>query len=226
MIATTGSSGMVDVQARIAAIQSRVQSFVSRPVVATATAEAPARPASFAQELSTGAAFPMTGTVGGAAAGPVGAGTAVGAGAAPDGTVPAASGAWVDKLPAAGRPWAGAIQQAATEAGIDPALLASLVRHESNFDPAARSHAGATGLAQLMPGTAAGLGVDPSDPLDNLRGGATYLKQQLDRFGSVDLALAAYNAGPNRVAQAGGVPRITETQNYVQRVMSTWEQLR
>jgi len=230
MIATTGSSGMVDVQARIAAIQSRVQSFVSTPVVATATADTSASPASFARELSTGAAFPMTGTVGGtlggAAAGAAGGGATVGAGAAPDGTLPAASGAWADKLPAAGRPWAGAIQQAATEAGIDPALLASLVRHESNFNPSARSHAGATGLAQLMPGTAAGLGVDPTDPMDNLRGGARYLKQQLDRFGSVDLALAAYNAGPNRVAQAGGVPRITETQNYVQRVMSTWEQLR
>jgi soluble lytic murein transglycosylase-like protein len=89
-----------------------------------------------------------------------------------------------------------------------------------------RSHAGAIGLAQLMPGTAAGLGVDPTDPLQNLQGGARYLREQLDRFGTPELALAAYNAGPNRVAQAGGIPRITETQTYVRRVLDTWEQLR
>ncbi|MBS3942534.1 MAG: lytic transglycosylase domain-containing protein [Actinobacteria bacterium] len=139
---------------------------------------------------------------------------------------PRATGDWAAKLPPAGQKVAGLIEQAANAAGVDPALFAALVQTESNFNPTARSHAGAIGLAQLMPATAAGLGVDPTDPLENLRGGAKFLKTQLDRFGSADLALAAYNAGPGRVAQAGGIPRITETQNYVQRVMNTWEQLR
>lgn len=129
-------------------------------------------------------------------------------------------------LPEAGKRWAGPIAQAATAHGLDPALLAALVRHESNFDPDVRSRAGAIGLGQLMPGTAAGLGVDPTDPIQNLDGAARYLKTQLDRFGSADLALAAYNAGPNRVAQAGGIPNITETRTYVDRVLTTWEQYR
>lgn len=130
------------------------------------------------------------------------------------------------RLPERGRAWAPNIEAAALRAGIEPALLAAVVQHESNFDPSVVSRAGAIGLAQLMPGTAAGLGVDPRDPNENLDGGARYLRQQLDRFGSVDLALAAYNAGPNRVAQAGGVPRIQETMTYVDRVTTTWEQLR
>ena len=87
------------------------------------------------------------------------------------------------------------------------------------------SSAGAIGLAQLMPATAAGLGVDPHDPLQNLEGGARYLRQQLDRFGSFELGLAAYNAGPTRVAQAGGVPAIAETQAYVQVVLDRYVQL-
>lgn len=134
-------------------------------------------------------------------------------------------GAWAERLPERGRAWAPQIQQAAQEAGIDPRLLASLVWAESNFRADARSHAGAIGLAQLMPGTAAGLGVDPHDPMDNLRGGARYLAAQLRRFGREDLALAAYNAGPGRVAQAGGVPAIAETRAYVPRVLSYYAQL-
>jgi soluble lytic murein transglycosylase-like protein len=137
-----------------------------------------------------------------------------------------APGALAAKLPAAAQRWVPAIEQAAASVGLDPALLAALVRHESNFDQGVVSHAGAIGLAQLMPGTARGLGVDPHDPIENLTGGARYLRAQLDRFGSVELALAAYNAGPNRVVAAGGVPQIAETQAYVRRVTSTWEQLR
>lgn len=134
-------------------------------------------------------------------------------------------GAWVQQLPEAGQPWAAQIEAAATEAGVDPRLLAALTWAESGFNAGARSGAGAIGLTQLMPGTAAGLGVDPIDPAQNLRGGARYLRAQLDRFGSVELALAAYNAGPGRVAQAGGVPRIAETQAYVPRVLSYYAQL-
>ena len=88
------------------------------------------------------------------------------------------------------------------------------------------SHAGAIGLSQLMPGTAAGLGVDPWDPVQNMVGGARYLRAQLERFGSADLALAAYNAGPGRVESAGRtVPQITETQVYVLRVLERYESL-
>ncbi len=129
-------------------------------------------------------------------------------------------------LPPAAGPWLDDIAAAARRAGIEPSLLTAVVRHESNFRADAVSPAGAVGLAQLMPATARGLGVDPADPRQNLDGGARYLRAQLDRFGSVELALAAYNAGPTRVAQAGGVPRIPETLAYVERVMQTWEQLR
>jgi soluble lytic murein transglycosylase-like protein len=114
------------------------------------------------------------------------------------------------------------IDAAAASNGIDPALLKGLVSQESGFDPNARSGAGALGLTQLMPGTAASLGVtNPLDPAQSLQGGAKYLRQQLDRFGGDErLALAAYNAGPGAVAKYGGVPPYSETQNYVNSVMA------
>jgi soluble lytic murein transglycosylase-like protein len=114
------------------------------------------------------------------------------------------------------------INAAATANGIDPALLKGLVAQESGFNPSARSGAGAVGLTQLMPGTAASLGVtNPLDPVQSLQGGAKYLRQQLDRFGGDEkLALAAYNAGPGAVQKYGGVPPYSETQNYVTSVMA------
>jgi soluble lytic murein transglycosylase-like protein len=114
------------------------------------------------------------------------------------------------------------INAAATSNGIDPALLKGLVQQESGFDPSARSGAGAVGLTQLMPSTAAALGVtDPTDPAQSLQGGARYLRQQLDRFGGDErLALAAYNAGPGAVAKYGGVPPYAETQGYVNKVLA------
>jgi soluble lytic murein transglycosylase-like protein len=114
------------------------------------------------------------------------------------------------------------IDAAAASNGIDPALLKGLVSQESGFDPNARSGAGALGLTQLMPGTAAALGVtNPLDPAQSLQGGAKYLRQQLDRFGGDErLALAAYNAGPGAVQRYGGVPPYSETQNYVNSVMA------
>ena len=110
-------------------------------------------------------------------------------------------------------------QQIAVEEGVDPDLFVRLIEAESGFRPDARSKAGAYGLTQLMPGTAAELGVDPSDPAQNMRGGARYLRQQLDRFGDPSLALAAYNAGPGNVSRYGGVPPFKETQGYVTRVL-------
>jgi len=120
------------------------------------------------------------------------------------------------ELPA-GTPYAAEITAAAKANGVDPALLAGLVKQESGFKPDAGSPAGARGLTQLMPATAAGLGVsNVLDPVQNLNGGAKYLKQQLDAFGGdVAKALAAYNAGPGAVKRFGGIPPYAETQNYV-----------
>lgn len=115
--------------------------------------------------------------------------------------------------------WREQARLAAIQAGVDPNLFMRLVQQESGFNPNARSPVGAQGLAQLMPATARELGVDPSDPMQNLAGGAKYFRQQMDRFQDPALALAAYNAGPSRVAKAGGIPNIAETQNYVRAIM-------
>ena len=114
------------------------------------------------------------------------------------------------------------IHQAACEFGLPFGLFDALIMQESRYQPAAVSPKGALGLAQLMPGTARQLGVDPYSLRDNIRGGARYLKQQVDRFGRYDLALAAYNAGPGRVERRRQVPQIAETQAYVRTIMSTW----
>ena len=129
--------------------------------------------------------------------------------------------AGVSELPA-GTPYAAEITAAAKQHGVDPALLAGLVKQESGFNPNAGSPAGAQGLTQLMPATAASLGVtDVHDPVQALDGGAKYLRQQLDRFGGdVARALAAYNAGPGAVERFGGVPPYAETQNYVRKVQA------
>ena len=112
-----------------------------------------------------------------------------------------------------------AAEAAAARAGLDPRLFLALINQESRFNPGAISPAGAIGLTQLMPGTAADLNVDPRDPWQNLAGGARYLRQQLDTFGDPALALAAYNAGPGAVRRYGGVPPYAETQNYVSTIL-------
>jgi soluble lytic murein transglycosylase-like protein len=120
----------------------------------------------------------------------------------------------------ASTPYAAEIDAAAAKYNVDPALLRGLIRQESNFNANATSPAGARGLTQLMPGTAAALGVDPSVPAQAIEGGAKYLRQQLDRFANDPAkALAAYNAGPGAVQRYGGVPPYAETQNYVRKVM-------
>jgi soluble lytic murein transglycosylase-like protein len=115
----------------------------------------------------------------------------------------------------------------AAAAGVDPALVEAIVANESGFDPNATSRAGACGLMQLMPQTAASLGVgDPYDPEQNVRGGTRYLRDLLERFGDVELAVAAYNAGPGAVERYGGVPPYAETQTYVRNVMARYRELR
>jgi soluble lytic murein transglycosylase-like protein len=117
------------------------------------------------------------------------------------------------------------IAQAAARYGVDKDLVHAVVQAESDYNPTCRSRCGAMGLMQLMPGTARGLGVTNAwDPAQNIDGGVRYLRQQLDRFKDVDLAVAAYNAGPGAVQRHDGVPPYRETQAYVKRVMQTlWQ---
>jgi len=110
-------------------------------------------------------------------------------------------------------------EAAARKYGIPVDLFNRLVQQESNWNPKAKSHAGAIGLAQLMPFTAKSLGVNPHDPRQNLEGGARYLKQQYNKFRSWRLALAAYNAGPGAVEKHNGVPPFKETRNYVKKIL-------
>ncbi len=110
-------------------------------------------------------------------------------------------------------------RDAAERHGVPTELFFKLIKQESNWRTNARSHKGAIGLAQLMPGTARALGVDPHDPAQNLEGGARYLSMQYRKFRSWRLALAAYNAGPEAVEKYNGVPPYRETQNYVRRIL-------
>ncbi|PSL17421.1 lytic transglycosylase domain-containing protein [Shimia abyssi] len=116
-------------------------------------------------------------------------------------------------------PYLDMARQAALLHGVPVDLFLKLVQQESNWNANAESHKGALGLAQLMPGTAKRLGVDPLDPKQNLEGGARYLSKQYRKFGSWRLALAAYNAGPAAVKKYGGVPPYKETQNYVKVIL-------
>ena len=114
------------------------------------------------------------------------------------------------------------LADAARLQGLDPGLLEAVAWQESRGRMSAVSVKGALGVMQLMPGTAAELGVRIDDLADNIRGGALYLRRQLDRFGSVPLALAAYNAGPGAVSRYGGIPPYRETQDYVAKIMGRW----
>lgn len=120
------------------------------------------------------------------------------------------------------------INHAADRHQLDPMLIKAVIKTESNFNPNAVSPKGAQGLMQLMPGTARDLKVrDPFDARQNIFGGAKYLRQMLDLFnGDVELCLAAYNAGPNRVAPAGMIPNIPETQAYVAKVLRHYKAYR
>jgi peptidoglycan DL-endopeptidase CwlO len=117
-------------------------------------------------------------------------------------------------------PYAHLFAAAGAKHGVSSALLTAVARAESAFDPRAVSPAGAQGLMQFMPATARELGVDPFDPASAVDGAARLLRSHLDRFGSLELALAAYNAGPGAVSRYGGVPPFAETQRYVQKILA------
>jgi len=118
----------------------------------------------------------------------------------------------------AGVPYADLFTQAGAKYGVSPALLAAVAKTESGFDSSAVSSAGATGLMQFMPATAKGLGVNAGDPASSIDGAARYLSSLTEQFGSTELALAAYNAGPGAVQRAGGIPANGQTPSYVQKV--------
>ena len=225
-------TGVADVSARVSVIEQRLQ--FSSPFASVLEQVSQARGSGSIMPAPTTGSTPVTGQASPGADSLAGylfgerLGSSTGTTAEGDagGGIQAAAGSdWAGALPEAGRKWTGAIQNAAAGAGIDPRLLAAVTWAESGFNPKALSGAGAIGMTQLMPATAAGLGVDATDPAANLTGGARYLAGQLKSFGRPDLAIAAYNAGPNAVRRAGAVPNYPETQAYVKRVLGYYRQL-
>jgi soluble lytic murein transglycosylase-like protein len=115
------------------------------------------------------------------------------------------------------------VKVSAADYGVDPALIEAIIEKESAFDSRATSSAGARGLMQLMPQTAVALGVtDPYDAAQNIAAGTRYMRSLLDRFGNLELAVAAYNAGPGAVRRYGGVPPYEETRSYVRNVLASY----
>jgi soluble lytic murein transglycosylase-like protein len=210
------ASPSVGAQSAIARI-AELQALVSRATGAEPVAAPPAQSggASFQQALASAGGFPTPFASALASAGAPGLGSDVTAAGTATGLGEPS-------------PFDGLILAAAQRHGIDPAVLKGLIRAESNFDPSVTSPAGAGGLVQLMPGTAASLGVtDRFDPAQSIDGGARYLRQQLDAFGGdLTKALAAYNAGPGAVRRYGGVPPYAETQAYVQKVQAYADEYR
>jgi soluble lytic murein transglycosylase-like protein len=187
---------MMDVFADISAVQARIAEITGAPA-----------PGSFQPVAAAGFAGALAGALGAGSPPEVPGGTA----AAPAPVPPAQ----IDAL----------VQQNASTWQVDPALIKAVIANESGFDANATSGVGAQGLMQLMPATAASLGVrDAYDPAQNVAGGTRYLRGLLDRFGGDKrLAIAAYNAGPGAVEKYKDVPPYRETRNYVQNVLASFD---
>lgn len=126
---------------------------------------------------------------------------------------------------AASTPYADLFRQAGEKYGIDPKVLAGVAYVESRFQTDVVSGAGAVGMMQFMPSTAASMGVDPTDPASAIDGAARYLRTQIDRFGSVEMALAAYNVGPGAMANAGSIQPGSQAEKYVTAVLAAKERV-
>ena len=136
-------------------------------------------------------------------------------------TAAAQGGRKTSALPKGAAQYEAIFDEASRTYGVSKSLLLAVAKQESNFNPNSVSHAGAQGIMQLMPGTAKTLGVKNAfDPYENIMGGAKLLRDNIKSFGSVPLALAAYNAGPGAVKKYGGVPPYKETQDYVKKIMA------
>jgi soluble lytic murein transglycosylase-like protein len=192
-------AGISAVQSRVAAIEARFLGprVAETPETAGTAETGGAFEATLARELS-------------------GIGAAQGGTSGPPGTSGVANVGGASKA----SEYAALFEAAAERHGVPARLLEAVARAESGFNPRAVSRAGAQGLMQIMPATARGLGVDPLDPAQAIDGAARLLAGHTQRFGSVELALAAYNAGPGAVTRHGGIPPFAETQAYVRRVMS------
>jgi soluble lytic murein transglycosylase-like protein len=213
--ATTGmSEGELQTSQRVRQLQVLIEQTRQTAAGATPTA-VPASGSAEAQPASFAAALQAASTADAASASGV-----IGASYQPAVSSAAAGGS--------GGEYEALIDQAASRNGLDPAVLHGLIEQESGFDPSATSSAGASGLTQLMPGTASSLGVlNPLDPSESIEGGARYLSQLMTQFGGNTAdALAAYNAGPGAVEQYGGVPPYAETQSYVAKVLGYAETYR
>ena len=217
---------MMDVFTDISSVQSRIAEITGPPSVAAAVpAAAPVDPAAFSnlvsQQLGAGTGLPptlgMPGPTYPFGASAYGGSFGFGFGSAPGSPAPVAP-AEIDGL----------VSENASACGVDPALVKAVIANESGFDANATSCVGAQGLMQLMPETAASLGVGNAfDPAQNVSGGTRYIKQMLDRFnGNVPLAIAAYNAGPEAVEKYGGIPPYPETQHYVTSVLGSLQRYR
>jgi len=195
----------MDVFADIAAVQQRIAEITGTP------ADPPAPASVGAPRFATALAGAMRAGRPGYELQPGGA-DAPGSGAPPSAPVAPAE---IDAL----------VQSNAATWQVDPALIKAVIANESSFNANATSKTGAQGLMQLMPATAASLGVrDAYDPVQNVAGGTRYLRGLLDRFGgNTQLAVAAYNAGPGAVEKYGGVPPYAETRSYVQNVLASFE---
>jgi soluble lytic murein transglycosylase-like protein len=204
----------MNIASDLAAVEQRITQITGSTIELPGLPQQGDQSASFADMVRAELATQNSQEAGGADMPGIASGAAVGAINAPSMVPPAQ----IDQL----------VQTNSAQWNVDPSLVKAIIANESGFNANATSNVGAQGLMQLMPGTAAGLGVTNAyDPAQNVWGGTRYIKGLLDRFhGDVRKAVAAYNAGPGAVEKYDGIPPYAETQNYVQNVLASYEKYR